>query len=102
MDNITIKMLSNVCEIALFQKTFNDILVYSSVPYDYFKIGECHAMYDGDDMVAGFCLVRGFSNLRAIQQLPQEKIDWLSKKRMANSMADFTGYFIKDKKYGRR
>ncbi len=99
---VRIEKLSNVKDIMKFQRTFNKILGYSSIPYSYFKSGDCHAMFDGKRMVAGFCLVRGFSNLRAIQQLPKEKVDWLAREHghMVGSMADFTGYFITDKKYG--
>ena len=98
----SIKKLKKMEDIILFQKTFNDILGYSTIPYVYFKSGECHAMFDGDKMVAGFCLVKGFYNLRAIKQLPLEKMNWLRQKypRMLTRMADFTGYFITDKKYG--
>lgn len=99
---ICIKKLKYPNDIKLFQETFNTVLGYSSVPYSYFLDGECHAMFDGERMVAGFCLVRGFSHLRSIQQLPQEKIDWISQNHgyMTRRLADFTGYFIKNKKYG--
>jgi hypothetical protein len=99
---VYIKKLTTPCEIHHFQKTFNAILGYSNVPLEYFSEGDCHAMFDGDKMVAGFCLVKGFLNLRAIKQLPRSRIEWLIKHRgyMAKSMADFTGYFITNKKYG--
>jgi len=99
---IYIKKLSDIKDIFLFQKTFNDILGYSTVPIEYFQSGECHAMFDGNEMVAGFCLVKGFENLRSIQQLPSERISWIRwhHSHMVKNLADFTGYFIKNKKYG--
>lgn len=104
MAKITIRKLSPypASDILLFQKTFNGILGYSTVPYAYFASGDCHAMFDGERIVAGFCLVKGFHDLRAIQQLPQDKIRWLEEhhRYMVNSLADFTGYFITNKKYG--
>jgi len=100
---IYIKKLKDPKDIKLFQKTFNDILGYSTVPYEYFESGDCHAMFDGDKMVAGFCLVRGFYNLRSIMQLPLSVIGFLRhKQHIVKSLADFTGYFISNKKYGLR
>jgi hypothetical protein len=52
-------------------------------------------------MTAGFCLVPGFLQLRAVMQLPTEKIKTLIPTASAG-LADFTGYFMKDKRHAFR
>lgn len=105
MAKIVIKKLTHWHDVVIFQKTFNEVLGYSTVPYDYFESGDCHAMFVDGEMVAGFCLVPGFDNLRSWRQIPKFVRDRLPLRvfgDMSHCLCDFTGYFIKDKKYALR
>ena len=77
-----------------FQKAFNTVLGYSTVPLEYFMSGECYGMFIDGKLVAGFCLVPGFLNLRAVMQLPEAEIVNLAYSPMSDHLADFTGYFL--------
>lgn len=96
---VKLKRIKKVEDIELFQQTFNSVLGYSTVPLEYFKSGDCYAMFVDGKLIAGFCLVPGFDDLRSIQQLPEDVIAAIKTKYpyVVDNLADFTGYFINTK-----
>ena len=96
---VKLKRIKRLEDIELFQQTFNSALGYSTVPLEYFKSGDCYTMFVDDKLIAGFCLVPGFDNLRSIQQLPENIVDEIKVKYpyLLVNLADFTGYFINTK-----
>jgi len=94
-------------EIESFQKAFNEVLGYSTVPLSYFHDGECHAMFIDGKIVSGFALISGFHKLRSVMQMPKNKIFDLitylckvqSHEDALENLADFTGLFLKDKRH---
>jgi len=96
--------LKDSWEVEAFQKEFNSVLGYSTVPLEYFESGDCFAMLIDYKIVAGFCLVSGFDHLRSAQQLPDHIREDFRKNYpdVVDNLADFTGYFIntKNKLYG--
>lgn len=89
-------------EIKSFQKAFNDVLGYSTVPLSYFHDGECHAMFIDGKIISGFALISGFHDLRSVMQMPKARItDFLTHgpKDVLENLADFTGLFLKDKRF---
>lgn len=101
---VKLTKLKDRWEIEAFQKEFNSILGYSTVPLEYLESGDCFVLLVNHKLVAGFCLVSGFDNLRSIQQLPENVREDCKTKYpyIVDNLADFTGYFIntKSKLYG--
>lgn len=102
MGSIRKVRLDDWSEVERFQKKFNEHLGYSEVPLSYFLMGDCFAMFDGDRLVAGFCVVfRYYRQLRVIRQIPTQVVDLLdhTKPNMFRGIADITGFFIDDVEY---
>ena len=98
MDKIRFKKITNEQDVACFTEIFNNLLGYSSVPFEYFMGGNCYVMLVNGEITAGFCLVDGFFELRSIKQIPTPTkilIDFT----YVNNLCDFTGYFMLNKKY---
>lgn len=91
-----IKRLKTIDEVIEFTKIFNKSIGYSNVPWQYHASGKCYALIDNKEIKAGFCLIPGYFNLRAVLQMPENKIKefYDNNTRVAHSMCDLTGYFI--------
>jgi hypothetical protein len=92
---VSLKKLTSLDDIEAFQKKFNSILGYSSIPLSYYSMGDCYVLERNGDYLAGFCLVKGFEHLRSIRQLPIEVREDVKKRWPV--LVDFTGYFIQPK-----
>lgn len=89
-------------DINTFRSKFNAKLEYSTIPLEYFKSGRCYALWDGQVMVGGFCIVyRHFSLLRSMKQIPQSALLQYQQKypHIFSDVADITGFFIDKPKY---
>lgn len=83
---------------ACFHSLFCDEISYN-IPLEYFRSGDCYALFVGGKMTGGYCLVHlPAYRLRSIEQIPHNEIFWMNPKYI--NMAEFTGYFIKEKRYG--
>jgi hypothetical protein len=68
------------------------------VPIDYFKSGDCYALFVDGTLTGGYCLVhRPLFNLRSVIQIPDYYR--LVNHKMLQEAAEFTGYFINSKRY---
>ena len=101
--------LTKPYDIEKFHELFCKKIDYE-IPLTYFKKGSCYGMFVkkvektgfGDlawhDLVGGFCLVHDIpSKLRSIKQIPLEEP---LKELPTSKTAEFTGYFLLDKKHG--
>ena len=68
-----IKKLKTVGEFIEFTDLFNKAIGYSNVPWQYHASGKCYALCYNSKMVAGFCLIPGYFNLRSVLKMPEEK-----------------------------
>jgi len=98
-----VKKLKDLNEIIKFTRLFNKVLGYSHVPWKYFASGDCYALIDGKNRIAGgFVLVPGYFNLRSIAQMPEDvgREYFIAYPKVAQSLCDLTGYFILNPKKG--
>lgn len=90
-----VKKLETTEEIIEFTRIFNRVIGYSNVPWQYHASGECYALINNGKMEAGFCLIPGWFNLRAVLQMPEEKQRaFYDNDKMTRNLCDLTGYFI--------
>jgi hypothetical protein len=93
---VRIRKLKTVTDIIMFTDIFNKAIGYSNVPWQYHASGKCYAMFRDGKMEAGFCLIDGYWNLRAIRQIPYgiaRKFEQ-TQTDIAYNMCDLTAYFI--------
>lgn len=93
---VKIKKLTAIEDIIEYTVIFNRAIGYSNVPWTYHASGDVYALWVDGKIRAGFVLVPGYYNLRAILQIPEEKIIAMDKTcpKLTRNMCDHCGYFI--------
>jgi hypothetical protein len=99
---IRLRKTKDIFEIIEYTKLFNEAIGYSNIPWKYFASGDCYILRDKEKILGGFVLVPGYFNLRSVLQMGDEKFkDFYSNyPNVSNNLCDFTGYYIKNSKYG--
>jgi len=106
------ELLKDHVLIERFKNIFCSKISYD-IPSTYFKKGECYALIEDEKVitsegtvnkiriVGGFCLVHDLPwKLRSIKQIPEDMLHLATRDLPTLKTAEFTGYFLNDKKYG--
>jgi hypothetical protein len=93
---IKLKKLKYKEDIIEYTIIFNKALGYSNVPWEYHASGDVYVLIVNGKIQAGFVLVPGYFNLRAILQMPiiERKRFHLNNPYIAKNLCDLCGYFI--------
>jgi len=95
-----LKRLYSEKEFQNFAREFKDAIKYCEVPASYFATGKTYAWFKNGKIIAGFALINGYDNLRAVQHLPQKiKLRWRYTK-IGRNLCEHTGFFITPKLKG--
>ena len=101
MYNVSFISISDKNDLSEYHQKFCKKIGYE-VPIDYFKLGKCYGLYVKGQLVAGFCLVkRPAYELRSLKQVPSF-VSTFYTEEFIYDIAEFTGYFIEDKRYAFR
>jgi len=106
------EVLKDHALIERFKNAFCSRISYD-IPSTYFKKGECYALLEDEKtitsegtmnrirIVGGFCLIHDLPwKLRSIKQIPEDAFLQATRDLPTLKTAEFTGYFLNDKKYG--
>jgi len=81
-------------ELKIFADEFKKAIKYCEVPWEYFETGETYSWEINEIPVAGFALIPGYWNLRAIKHLPIRERNKFYYSKYSSSLSEFTGFFI--------